>query len=63
MGPQRLKKIGFMKNSLEFWHLANIVRSETSQNVRKDKEIDFDADSMTEINSLLERFEGVRISE
>ncbi|KAL3424882.1 hypothetical protein PVAG01_04163 [Phlyctema vagabunda] len=61
--PQQLSKIGFMKNALEFWHLTNIfVKAEQSADTQTVPSTEFDADSMTEVNSLLKQFEGVTIS-
>jgi hypothetical protein len=63
INPQQLKKTGFMKNALEFWHLTRIfLKTGISPNAGNQTSEMFDSDSMAGINSLLEQFQGVSIS-
>jgi 4'-phosphopantetheinyl transferase EntD len=65
LSPQQLHQLGFLTNTLEFWQLAKILLvSDTWQNHQNDvsaAEVDND-DPMTEINKLLQKFEGVSLS-
>ncbi|CZR58532.1 uncharacterized protein PAC_08424 [Phialocephala subalpina] len=59
--PHRFKKSGFMRNAVEFLHLTNIfLDTDTSQDGTNPSQ-KVDADSMTEVNRLLERFEGITL--
>lgn len=55
------KKIGFMKNALEFWHLTNIFLDTDESHNPYGNVKNIDADTMAEVNDLLERFERVAV--
>lgn len=57
-------RYGFFKNSLEFWQLTKLVLKTEGNTSRmtKSKPLEVDFDSMTEINELMQAFQGVSIS-
>lgn len=57
----KFKKIGFIKNAFEFYHLTNIFLDADESGNRHGHVQNVDTDTMGEVNDLLERFEGVHI--
>ncbi|KAF8859703.1 hypothetical protein BDZ45DRAFT_349337 [Acephala macrosclerotiorum] len=57
----KFKKIGFMKNALEFWHLTTIFLDTNESHTPHGNIKNVDTDTMAEVNDLLERFERVTV--
>lgn len=63
VGPE-FARTGFFKNSLEFWQLTKLIikTSGSTGQIVLDKPAEIDIDSMTAINALMTKFQGVSIS-
>ncbi|KAJ8065859.1 hypothetical protein OCU04_004963 [Sclerotinia nivalis] len=63
VGPE-FSKIGFYKNSLEFWQLAKLILKieGSTEQMGLNNSVGTDEGSMLAINALIEKFQGVSIS-